>query len=270
MQIALLADIHGNPIALDAVLADITRRGGVDGYWVLGDLCAIGFDPAGVLERLAALPNALFVRGNTDRYSTTDDRPPPTLASARAQPSLLPVMLEVAGSFGWTKGYLAARGWLDWLAALPLEQRVMLPDGTQALLVHASPGTDGDPGLTPALNDWEFRALIGECDANLICVGHFHYPMDRCISTIRVINPGAVSNNFPPDLRAAYAILTADESGYNVRFYRVAYDLQAAIEATRKSGNPGAGYVLRFLEGKARAKWMEKWDGVSHRVQTSL
>ena len=43
-------------------------QGGVDGYWVLGDLCAIGYDPAGVLDRLAALPNALFVRGNADRY----------------------------------------------------------------------------------------------------------------------------------------------------------------------------------------------------------
>ena len=53
MQIAIIADIHGNPLALDAVLADIERRGGVEGYWLLGDYCAIGFDPAGVLDRPA-------------------------------------------------------------------------------------------------------------------------------------------------------------------------------------------------------------------------
>lgn len=36
MRLAILADIHGNPIALDAVLGDIEERGGVDGYWALG------------------------------------------------------------------------------------------------------------------------------------------------------------------------------------------------------------------------------------------
>ena len=61
-RIALLADIHGNSLALDAVLAHIQAQGGVDDYWVLGDLCAIGYDPVGVLERLSALPNAIFIR----------------------------------------------------------------------------------------------------------------------------------------------------------------------------------------------------------------
>jgi len=41
MRLALLSDVHGNTIALDAVLADIEQNGGVDGYWVLGDLVAI-------------------------------------------------------------------------------------------------------------------------------------------------------------------------------------------------------------------------------------
>src|SRR5690242_6318503 len=37
MRMALLSDIHGNPIALDAVLKDIAAQGGVDSYWILGD-----------------------------------------------------------------------------------------------------------------------------------------------------------------------------------------------------------------------------------------
>ena len=266
MRIALLADIHGNPMALDAVLADITTRGGVDGYWVLGDLCAIGFDPAGVVERLAALPNALFIYGNADRYVTTDDRPPPTSDDVRENPDLFPVFTEVTGCFAWTRGYLEGRGLLDWLAALPSEQRLTLPDGTRVLLVHASPGTDENPGLNPALTDDEFSALVAGSDADLICVGHFHMPMDRRLNGVRAINPGPVSNNFPMDQRAAYAMLTADSSGYNIQFYRVNYDRQAAIEATKRSGNPGAGYVLRFFEGKVRAPWLDKWDGVSHTV----
>lgn len=56
MRIALFSDIYGNAIALDAVLAAIARQGGVDEYWVLGDLVAVGPQPIQVLERLTALP----------------------------------------------------------------------------------------------------------------------------------------------------------------------------------------------------------------------
>ena len=67
MRLAILSDIHGHAIALDAVLDDIEQNGGVDGYWFLGDYAAIGANPVKVLERITTLPNATFIRGNTDR-----------------------------------------------------------------------------------------------------------------------------------------------------------------------------------------------------------
>lgn len=263
MQIALIADIHGNSIALDAVLADIRARG-VDQYWILGDLCAIGYDPAGVLERLAALPDALFVRGNADRYVINGDRPRPTFAEARANPDLIPVLAEVAGSFAWTQGYLEGRGWQPWLANLPLEQRVTLPDGARALLVHASPGTDDESGLNPALDDAQTQARLNGADEALICVGHFHMPMDRRLGGRRIVNPGSVSNSFGRDLRPAYALLTADSSGHNFSFHRVAYDRDAALAANRRTTNPGAAFVERCLQGEISASWYARWDGVTH------
>lgn len=265
MRIALIADIHGNPLALDAVLDDIEARGGVDGYWILGDLCAIGFDPAGVLERLAKLPDALFVRGNADRYVTSGELPDPSFEQVRAEPSLIPLLAEVTGSFNWTKGYVTGRGWFGWLAALPTEHRLTLPDGTRVLLTHASPtGDDEGTGLNPSLTDDHIRAEIAGCGADLICVGHFHLAMARQVDGVQMINPGAVSNNFAPDLRASYAMLEANANGYRVNFHRAFYDLEAAKEATLRSGNPGAGYILRFLRGEVRASWMQHWDGVSH------
>ena len=44
MHLPLISDMHGNPLALDAVLADIAAQGGVDETWVLGDLAALGYD----------------------------------------------------------------------------------------------------------------------------------------------------------------------------------------------------------------------------------
>ena len=78
-----LADIHANSIALQAVLVDIQAQGGVDEYWCLGDYVALGHDPVGTLELLAALPTAHFVRGNTDRYVISEAKPGPSATDIR-------------------------------------------------------------------------------------------------------------------------------------------------------------------------------------------
>ena len=83
MKIALRSDIHGNSVALDAVLADIQAAGGVDDYWILRDLVALGPDPVGVLERVRGLPQVCVTRGNPDRYVAFGDRPDPTIAEAK-------------------------------------------------------------------------------------------------------------------------------------------------------------------------------------------
>lgn len=264
MRIALLADIHGNLLALDAILNHIQRQGGVDAYWILGDLSALGYDPAGVLERLTSLPNAVFIRGNTDRYMTTGDRPTPTLEQAQQNPALIATYGEVAASFAWTQGYLEARDWLDWLQTLPLEVRLELPNGTRVLLVHCAPGTDDGVGLHSTLSDDELRLKLTGCAEDLICVGHFHIAIQRHLDSKCIINPGSVSNCFAPDWRAAYAILSADSQGYQMQYYRVEYDWQAAIAATQRSSNPGAGYIVKLLEGKIRTPWFDEWDGRLH------
>lgn len=259
MRIAVLTDIHGNSIALDAVLADIQAAGGVDGYWMLGDLAAIGHDPLGVMERLAKLPNATFIRGNVDRYIFKGDRPYPFPEDVRANPDLIPLLAEVSGSFGWTQGCLAHSGWLDWLEKLPLEHRVTLPDGTRFLLVHASPGQDDGNGIHLASTDADIEARLKGCEADVVLVGHTHCIVDRQVNGVRLINPGPVSNAFPPDLRSSYVILDIAETGYSVEFRRVDYNRQAVIEAIKKLHYPGEAYVAAFMEGKILSGWMKQW-----------
>ncbi len=250
LRLALLSDVHGNPIALEAVLDDIEAQGGVDGYWVLGDLAAIGYDPVSVLERLVALPNARFVRGNTDRYLVTGERPGPTPEAAQADPRLMSKLAEVAASFAWTQGYLAPTGWLDWLAGLPLEQRTRLPDGTRLLGVHAAPGSDDGLGINPRLSDGELQALVADCAADLVCVGHTHWPLDRQAGGVRAVNLGSVSNPIVPELRASYVLLEADAAGYGLEQRQVAYDRTAVIEAVRQSRHPAGGFIVQHFLGQ--------------------
>jgi putative phosphoesterase len=247
MRLAMFSDIHGNPIALEAVLEDIAARGGVDGYCILGDLVAIGYDPRGVLERLAALPNSLFVRGNTDRYVVTGQRPYPSLADAEADPFLSPRLVEVAHSFAWTQGYVSATGWFDWLARLPLEVRLELPGGLRMACVHVAPGEDDGAGLHPMLSDAELSEHVRQVSADLIVAGHTHRPMDRSVDGIRVLNVGSVSNPHVGDRRACYSILEATESGYTIEQFRVAYDYQSVIDAIQRSRHPAGEFIARHF-----------------------
>jgi putative phosphoesterase len=248
MRLALLSDIHGNPLALDAILKNIESQGGVDAYWVLGDVGAIGYDPVGVIERLVALPDVRFVRGNTDRYVVTGDRPLPTAAHVQQDLRLLPVFAEIAESFAWTKGAVSATGWLNWMASFPLEQRLTLPDGTRLLGVHAAPGTDEGDGIHAGLSDDALRILLNNCEADLVCVGHTHRPLDRTVDGIRVINLGSVSNPVTSDLRASYALLTEATSGYQVQMRYVEYDWRAVLVAIQQSGHTTSAYLTHIWQ----------------------
>jgi predicted phosphodiesterase len=249
MRIAILSDIHGNPIALDAVLADIQTQGKIDSYWVLGDFSAIGYDPVTPLEQMVKLPNARFVRGNTDRYTVTGDLFM-NQEKVKENPSLLSQLVEMAQSFAWTRGYLTATGWLGWLANLPLEQRVTLPDGTRLLGVHASPGRDDGAGIQPQHSDAELETLLAGCEADLVIVGHTHIPLDRRVGNVHVINLGSVSNPITPGLQATYVILDADSNDYTVQFRRVDYDRLAVIKAIEQVNHPTSSYLLQFMRGE--------------------
>jgi predicted phosphodiesterase len=249
MKLGLLSDVHGNRIALEAVLAD-GRSQGVDAWWALGDLVAIGPDPVPTLELLSSVSDLQVTRGNTDRYVVSRDRPPPRREEVAANPELLEQFAAVEGSFAWTRGALAACGWLDWLAGLPLESRTTLPDGTRVLGVHASPGRDDGAGISPDRPEPELRAALAGAAADMVCAGHTHRPADRQIGSVRAVNLGSVSNPITDDLRASYVIIHADRQGHHVEHRRVGYDHAAVLERVVRSGHPEAEYLAAFQRGE--------------------
>lgn len=115
VRTAILSDIYGNSIALEAVLSAAIRME-VETFWILGDHVAIGYNSVAGLERLIKLPNAVFIRGNTNRYIVTDQGPPPTLEEVTANPELVDTV----------KGYITAHGWFDWLASLSIWRVTLL------------------------------------------------------------------------------------------------------------------------------------------------
>jgi predicted phosphodiesterase len=247
LRLACISDIHGNIAALDAVLADIDRRG-VDEVWALGDLVALGPYPVEVLERLAEVPAIRFLSGNTDRYTVTGDRPPPSSEEAAADPSLVPVIAEVASSFSWTAGMVTAAGWTDWLRALPRSQRLTLPSGDELLGVHADPVRDDGGGLHPDRDEGELHRALEGCGATIVVGGHTHLPCDFVAAGVRCVNGGSVSNPRPGDVRASYALLTATAGGVTVEHPRITYDHRHVLEGLARQGHPAPAWIAGHFD----------------------
>lgn len=249
MRLAVFGDIHGNSIALDAVLSHIEADGGADGYVVLGDHAAMGPDPVGVLERLVELRGAAFVRGNTDRYVVAGERPTWFKADRdRSDSERRQMETEIDRSLAWTQEVVTAAGWSDWLAALEPIARLTLADGTRLLAAHGSHHSDDDPRLRPNATDDELRTVLADAAAELIFVGHTHRAMDRRLAPrLRVVNPGSVSNPIPPepDIRAGYVLVKADERGHSIELRRVPYDYEGFATHLRRVRHPAADFLTR-------------------------
>lgn len=255
-RLAVLSDIHGNIFALDAVLRHAELHG-VDGYVVLGDLAAIGSHPVASLERLAALPNARIVQGNTDRYLVTGERPYPSADEAFGDQQLIERRVEVHSSFAWTEGALSHSDWPRWLRSLPLELRFDLADGGRVLATHVAPGRDDGMSPHPGMPLEEVAHFVGDCDVDFLLLGHTHAPLDVKLSSgLRVINPGSVGMPWAPDVRASYVIL----NGSHVTFHRVEYDIAAAVEALEQQRHPGGSHITSYLHGE-RKPWWTSSDG---------
>jgi putative phosphoesterase len=205
MATGLLYDIHGNLPALEAVLRDardtpVTR-------WVLGgDYASFGAWPVEVVARLDELQDAVWIRGNWDRWQRgeRDDMPPaPELKAA------LETAVEVLGP------ELVAR-----LAELPLTHR-----DDDVLYCHGAPGTDMDSFLPEAApHDDELLAGVTE---RCVVFGHTHLPVDRQHDGIHLVNPGSVGMPFDSDVRASWAVL--HDAG-RTELRRVPYNLDEAID----------------------------------------
>jgi hypothetical protein len=149
-RLGVVADIHGNDVALRAVLKDAGCFG-VERWWALGDLVLFGPRPAEVLEILRGLPGIGMLRGNTDRYVLTGEQPAPhmTVADAAGSVDLVRRYAGMAAGIGWTRGVLDQAGLLWVLDGLPDQLRLRLPGGADVLGVHASPRADDGQGIEP-------------------------------------------------------------------------------------------------------------------------
>src|SRR5579872_1499869 len=164
MRIAVLSDIHGNLVGLDACLADLTAQGGADAVVAAGDLCLDGPKPKKVLQRLEEV-GAQCLRGNTDRYLSDSEYLPNDeegesggSADRGAAESKTERRLNEA-QIRWTRNELGER-WVSFLRELPFALRIG-EDENQLLIVHANPKSD-DEHIWPDADDATLERFVGD------------------------------------------------------------------------------------------------------------
>jgi predicted phosphodiesterase len=237
-KIAVLSDIHGNSLALDAVLADLDTQGGADLILNLGDLAVFGPDPLGVIERLAAREPMGYVCGNTDRYLVEGSYP------RGASPESWEA--QVLASFPWTAEQLGEAG-LAFLARLPRQQYLR---AQFIMAVHGTPYSD-EGNIRPHTPEAELGEMLPPTPLfRLLVCGHTHVPVDRRVAGRRIINVGSVGLPFDGDPRASYVLIYLEATGdHRVAFRRVAYDVEAVVRQLAAVDHPTAAistYNLRM------------------------
>ena len=235
MQYALISDIHSNLPALDAVLADIDRRG-ITAIYHLGDLVGYSAGPNEVVARLIerAIPG---VSGNYDSTIANDYKHCGCRSENARQEELSHL------SYEWTRKHVTAAT-KSFLGTLPFRIDLRPLGGHVAgptiTLVHATPVNNlvyvtedrPDAFLTKMAN----QAQLEGGDA--ICFGHTHKPWVRAVDGVTFINTGSVGRPKDGDWRAGYVLLSASENRIIAEIVRVEYDVEQAAHEVAEAGLP--------------------------------
>ena len=241
--LAVIADVHGNVWALEAVLADAVQRG-IRAIVNLGDSV---YGPLAPGESAAMLMDAAIpsIRGNQDRilFEPAKEIDHPTLVYTRN--ALAPAQM-------------------DWLRAQPASRELDSEFGPDMLLCHGTPQSDETYLLEEVTPNGVFlrgpdviKKLAGETHSIILC-GHTHIPRAVWLGEGRMaVNPGSVGLPGYSDLEpyphvmeagsahARYAILDFSNGRSTVSHLAVTYDWERAALRAEANGRKDWAFALR-------------------------
>jgi predicted phosphodiesterase len=249
-NLGVLSDIHGNALALEAVLED-ARRLGIRSFVNLGDIVYGPLEPRRTLEILDGAAVIATICGNQDRQ----------IFQATAEE------LAASRTLAFVRQNLGQKA-IAWLRSLP---RTAVVDRS-VFLCHGVPSSD----TTYLLEDVSSGHAVVHSEAAImrhtadilepvILCGHSHIPRTVQLAGGQlIVNPGSVGvpayddrmpvphamENFSP--HASYAVLRGGEWGWNVSLHRVAYDWKRAAEQARVQGREDWAQAIET--GRVRAR----------------
>ncbi|MFV2055471.1 MAG: metallophosphoesterase [Thiohalomonadales bacterium] len=229
MRIALLSDIHGNDIALQAVLDDIKKHA-VDRIICLGDVATLGPSPIRTLQMLRDL-NCSCILGNHDAF----------LLDAALIHSYTETP-EVVDAVDWCRELLTQTDF-DFLNSFIPHMEINSKGAGKILLYHGSPSSHMEEILATTTAEQLDRHINGDSIA-VMAGGHTHVQMMRQYKGVLIVNPGSVGYPFKEFVagqapivlgHAEYAIIELSKSqseatSVNINLRRIGLDIHALID----------------------------------------
>jgi predicted phosphodiesterase len=217
LRVAVVSDVHGNAVALGAVLAELERE--------QPDVIVSGGDLTwGPLpEETFALVSGLgsrFARGNADRAVLENKSS--TKKEQWMQVHHTPEMREFLAGFE--------------------ENVVVEVDGLGPVRVcHGSPRSD-EECVTPETPEARVREFAEGVDERVIVTAHVHIQFDRAVAGVRSVNAGSVGLPYEGSPGAYWALL-----GPDVELRRTEYDLEETVERYRATDMPGVEEIIELM-----------------------
>jgi putative phosphoesterase len=216
MKIAVLGDVHGNHLALDAVLSSAAREK-VDNLLVTGDL--VGYYPfvKEVFELLDPWDRQV-VKGNHEVM----------LQNALSDLTYLERITKKYGSSIKIAIETLSETQIDELVNLPKLIELELND-MPISLCHGSP-LDVNEYIYPD-SDLSKLSWLPDITSQLIICGHTHYPMLREWNEKKILNPGSVGQSRNGIAKAHWVLFDTEERTF--KFMIEDYNINIILDAVR-------------------------------------
>ena len=245
MKIAVISDVHGNLVALEAALQDIEREQ-VDQIVCLGDVATTGPQPHETVEKLK-LVGCPVVMGNSDEWALNQG-PLELHGDASEEEKRKATEIEL-----WSAKQLR-RADLDYMRTFKSIIELSLGNDKEKLLCfHGSPKSNKDFIHATTL-DVELERMTSGTTALILAGGRAHTQMIRRFRKMLIINPGSVGlpyehlspNEVINPLRAEYAILSySGRENFGIELRRVPFDKEALNRAVLNSGMPNSEWYIK-------------------------
>lgn len=241
MKVAILADIHGNAVALREVLNDIQRES-IEQFIILGDVVMVGPNPQLVMDFLRGLNPSCWIKGNTDMWfeEITEDWTP---VDEREE--------ELYRYFKYCKDGLISED-IHFLTNLPINESIKV-SGKSILCVHGSPRKVNEI-MDSRVPIEELEQMLEGIDETIVLCGHSHVPYIGVIGEKHIFNVGSVGRPLDGNQSASYGILdldVVDSPKFIIK--RVNYSIEETIEISEQLNFPNMKKFRYTLENAAIA-----------------
>lgn len=234
MKIAFISDIHGNAVALEAVINDLGKKE-IDKIYVLGDICYRGPEPKRSLELVRSL-NAGVIKGNADEWVVRGVR------EGEVPEKALQLMNTERQ---WTVEKLEQAD-IDYLNGLPTSIECNV-DGTHIFGFHATPESLFEIVLPGAADQELETKLMQTTDAQVYVYAHIHRPYIRYLNGKVIMNIGSVGLPFDGLAKASYGLVEIENGNLRTSIERVSFDIEKVVELYQKENYPNEDMMIGII-----------------------